>query len=461
MSKRVEIEFGGDRLGLNVPDATDVLRLPDVTPLVDPAGAIRAALAAPLGTLAFSEVVRACRARHADPAAVIVISDNTRPVPYRGEAGILEPLLDGLRAGGFRRIKVLVATGTHRVMTEAELRTLLTPAAFQPDVEIVNHDCRDEGSLRFIGRTRRGTDTWLNRHYLDADLKILTGLVEPHFMAGVSGGPKSVCPGLVGEKATTVFHGARMMADARSASLQLNDNPCQEEAIEVATLAGVDFIVNVTISRDRKLTGVFAGALEPAHRAAAARVMTESIIPIQSEYDVVVSHAGFVGINHYQAAKAAVESSRAVRAGGTLILAANNTDQDPVGGPHYRRLLPLLTELGIDELERRLLSTDWTFVPEQWELQMWGRALRKLGRPDHLVYCSPQLTGAAFRGLPGYDGGAGLAEGGTNRERAEAMVQRAVERAVVAQPDARVAVLVDGPYGVPRVTSMAEHARQS
>ena len=452
MSKPIDLEFGCGNLGIDVPDATDVLRLPEVPPLADPAAAIRAALAAPLGTPAFSDIVRACRDRKVDPSAVIVISDATRPVPYRGADGILEPLLDLLRAGGFRRMTVLVATGTHRVMTSDELRGLLTPAAFQPDVEIVNHDCRDNASLRRIGRTRRGTDVWLNRHYLEADLKILTGLVEPHFMAGVSGGPKSICPGLVGEQATNVFHGASMMADARSASLRLEDNPCQEEAMEVALMAGVDFIINATIGRDRRLTCVFAGALERAHRAAAARVITESIIPIPGEYDIVLTHAGFVGINHYQAAKAAVEGSRAVRTGGTLILAANHTDQESVGGQHYRRLLPLLTELGIDKLERRMLSADWTFVPEQWELQMWGRALRKLGRPDRLVYCCPRLTGAAFRGLPGSDGGAGLADAPTERDLARTMVQRALDRALVAQPDARVAVLADGPYGVPRVT---------
>lgn len=451
MSRRTDIEFGRETLVLNVPATADILRLPEVRPLADPAGAIRTALAAPLGRPAFAELVRGCRTGHPDPSAVIVISDNTRPVPYRGPEGILEPLLETLRAGGVRRITVLVATGTHRAMTVDELRRLLTPAAFHPDVQLINHDCRDATSLRCIGRTQRGTDVWLNRHYLDADLKILTGLVEPHFMAGVSGGPKSVCPGLVGEKATTVFHGARMMADARSASLQLEGNPCQEEAMEVAGMADVDFIVNVTISRDRRLTGVFAGALDAAHRAAAARVMTESIIPIAAEYDVVVTHAGFVGVNHYQAAKAAVEGSRAVRTGGTLILAANHTDRDPVGGPHYRRLLPLLTELGIDELEHRLLSPEWTFVPEQWELQMWGRALRKLGRPDRLIYCSPQLTGAAFQGLLGADGGAGLAAAGTERDRAEAMVQRALDRVLTAQPRARVAVLTDGPYGVPRL----------
>ncbi len=453
-TRHLDLEFGGSALRVSLPGNADILRLPAVPALRDPAGAIRAALAQPLGAPPLAEIAAGKVRAKGGASAVIVVSDQTRPVPYCGPDGILEPVIAILSAAGVRQITILVATGTHRAMEADELRRMLPESVFRAGIAVVNHDCRDAAALRRIGTTRRGTEIWLNRRYLEADLRILTGLVEPHFMAGVSGGPKSVCPGLVGEKATYVFHGARMMADPRSASLRLEDNPCQEEALEVATLAGVDFIVNATINRERRLTGVFAGALVTAHRAAAACVMDESVIPIAREYDVVVTHAGFVGINHYQAAKAAVEGARAVRAGGTLILAANHTDREPVGGADYRRLLPLLSELGIDALERRMLEPDWTFVPEQWELQMWGRALRKLGRPEGLIYCSPQLTGATFKGLPGRDGGTGLA-GLVGRDLAEAMVQRALDETLAANPGASVGVLADGPYGVPRVATPA------
>lgn len=455
MTQTIDLEFGSSMLSLSIPGNADILRLPAVPALADPAGAVRAALAKPLGAVTLAEVAAGKVRGKRSATAVIVVSDKTRPVPYRGPGGILEPVIEALRSAGVERITVLVATGTHAAMDAAELRRMLPESVFQAGIDVINHDCRDMASLRCIGRTRRGTDSWLNRLYLDADVRILTGLVEPHFMAGVSGGPKSVCPGLIGEKATYVFHGARMMADPRSAAMRLEDNPCQEEALEVATLAGVDFIVNATINRDRQLTGVFAGALVPAHRAAAAKVMEESVIPIAREYDVVVTHAGFVGINHYQAAKAAVEGARAVRTGGTLILAANHTDRELVGGADYRRLLPMLSELGPDELDRRFLSPDWPFVPEQWQLQMWGRALRKLGRSAGLVYCSPQLTGSSFLGLPGCDGGVGI-PGLTGRDLAQAMVQRAMDKSLAAAPDARLAVLADGPYGVPRVAAVEE-----
>ena len=146
---------------------------------------------------------------------------------------------------------MLVATGTHRPLGDAELRTLLPESLFDGRIAIVNHDCRDRESLRHLGRTARGTEVWVNRRYLDADLKILTGLVEPHFMAGVSGGAKAICPGLVGEAVTYGFHSAAMMADPGSRSLHLKDNPCYEEARAVAAMAGADFVVNATINRSQ------------------------------------------------------------------------------------------------------------------------------------------------------------------------------------------------------------------
>lgn len=450
MATNVQMEFGPETLTLRVPERADLLTLPVGRCLPDPAAAIQDALARPIGTPPLADLARAKVRAKPDTQAVIVISDNTRPVPYRGPQGILEPLIRTLREQGVRRLALLVATGTHRPLTHEELQDLLPPDACDGTIELVNHRCTDVASLRFLGRTPRGTEAWVNARYLDADLKILTGLVEPHFMAGLSGGRKAICPGLVGEAATYVFHGAALMADERSDSLVLEGNPCHEEASAVARLAGADFILNVTLDREKRLTGVFAGDMEQAFAAAARLVTRTHAIRLARPYDLVVTHAGFAGINHYQAAKAAVEGSKAVRPGGRLVLAAHHTDVDPVGGPQYKRVLPLLAADGVDGFQRRLFSPDWTFVPEQWEVQMWARALRRLGGLDRLTYCSPELTGAAFRQqqLPGLDGGAGIA-GLSGRVLAERMVQLALDRHLAEQPQATVAVLLDGPYGVP------------
>ena len=446
--KRFDLEFGEETLRLQLPDHAEILTLPAVEPLKNPATAIRHALQKPIGAPALAEIVRRKVFHNPKTHAVIVISDSTRPVPYRGDQGILEPLFDVLRGEHVASIEILVATGTHRPMSDAELRQILPPSAFAPGVTVTNHRCTETAELRHIGRTARGTEVWINRRYLDADIKILTGLVEPHFMAGVSGGAKSICPGLVGEQVTYIFHGAAMMADARADSLLLEGNPCREESRAVAGMAGVDFIINATIDRNKQVTGVFAGDLDQAHHAATQKALSEVVIPFAQHYDIVVTHSGFVGKNHYQAAKAAVEAARAVMPGGILLLAANLTDADPVGGPNYKRVLPLLRQMGHDAAEQRLLAADWQFVPEQWELQMWARVFRRLGPNGEFILCAPQLTGEKFQqhGIHGHDGGEGLT--GTGRDLAEAMVQRLLHRV---QPHQRLAILADGPYGVPQL----------
>jgi len=446
--KPSRLEFGDGVLCLSVPDNADILSLPEGQLLTDPARLIRSSLLNPIGTPPLPEIIEKNRQEHTK--AVIVVSDNTRPVPYMGESGILEPILKILNDQGVDEIEILVATGTHRPLSRQELKQLLPQVAFSGRVTVTNHICTDASSIRRIGRTARGADVLVASRYLDADIKILTGLVEPHFMAGMSGGRKSVCPGLIGEKATYSFHSARMIGDKLSDSLVLEGNPCHEEALEIARMSGVDFIVNVTIDRNRRLTGVYSGDLEQAHAAAAAKVMETNAIPIRHEYDMVVTHAGYVGRNHYQAAKACVEAVKAMKPGGMLIVAANNTDIDPIGSENYKRVLLLLKEYGPDAFIRKILSRDWDFVRDQWEVQIWIRAISKLGRPENLVYCSPQLTGALFsrHSLPGVDGCEGIT-GSSGRELAELAVQRAIDNHLAVNPAASIAILPDGPYGVP------------
>lgn len=449
-TKPIDVEWGSDSLHLAVPKHADVLALSPWPKIAAPEEAIRRALEQPIGTPPLASVIRAKQAGRSRIRAAVVVSDNTRPVPYRGPEGILDPVLKLLRAAGGVQIEIIVANGTHRPLSDAELHTMLCESAFAPDVTITNHVCTELSSLRPIGHTKRGTEVSINSCYLDADLKILTGLVEPHFVAGVSGGRKAICPGLIGQKATYGFHSAAMIAHPKATSLVLDGNPCHEESLAVAQMAGADFIVNATINRHRQLTGVFAGDLFAAHEAAARKVIEMNRIPIRHPYDMVVTHGGFVAINHYQAGKAAVEAAHAIRQDGTLILAANHTDINPVGRENYRAMIKSMREMGVEEFLRRVLLPEWTFIPEQWQAQIWGYAMRKVGSHERLVYAAPQLTGALFResGVPGTDAGFGV-EHLKGREWAQAAVQRAVDRHMEQHPGDTVAVLVDGPYGTP------------
>ena len=198
--------FGKKYQDLILPEGTKVIDMPDPACVRNPAQAIRQALEKPIASASLHDIAAAKKAKNGSATAVILISDNTRPVPYRGEEGILLPIIEVLTKAGFRpsEILVLVATGTHREMSEAELRAIIDEKVFDLGIRVVNHNCRNAAAQTFLGHTGRGTEVYIDSEYLRADLRIATGLIESHFMAGASGGRKSVCPGIVGEKTTYI-----------------------------------------------------------------------------------------------------------------------------------------------------------------------------------------------------------------------------------------------------------------
>jgi len=458
---RVEIPFESGAVEADLPEGTEVLRMKGGAALPDPASAIREALARPIGSASLLAIAREKKAAKAGAIACVVVSDKTRPVPYKGDRGILSPILSALKQAGFApsEVLILVATGMHGPMTRPELEAMLGPEPFALGVRIENHDAAEASSLADVGTTVRGTRALIDRRYVEADLKILTGLVESHFMAGASGGRKSICPGLLGEAGTYVFHGPALMSHPSSRDLVLEGNPVHEEALAVAKLAGVDFIVNVTVNSRFEFTGVFCGDLEAAHLAAVSRLAGEVGIPVERPYDLVVTHGGFVARNHYQAAKAGVASLGALtKKGGGLIMIADNRDFEPVGSDGYRAALALLKKIGPRAFNRVLASPDWEFIVDQWEAQMWAKVMDRVA-PEDFVYFAPQLGAGDRRILPGTDGRA-LIGGEPRRDGTEtgvflrAAVTRFLARRGFAESDIasgrlRVAFLADGPYGIP------------
>lgn len=460
----VRLEYGDEFLTLRLPGRADVLHTTPLPALKDPHDAVEQSLHRPISAPPLARIARDALARKPDATACVVISDNTRPVPYRGPGDILTPVLRLLRGCGVKDIVILVASGTHRPLTEAELRPMLADGlldAFRPHVRIITHDATDAGRLQRLGATSRGTEILVNSHYMKADIKILTGLVEPHFVAGVSGGRKSICPGICGEQVTRGFHSAQMLDSPGADSLRLEGNPCHEEAVETARAAGADFIVNVTLTRDKQLAGVFSGDMEAAHLAAAAQVTESAAIPIEEPYEFVVTHGGFVGVNHYQCAKAAVEAARAVREGGTILLTARLTEPDPIGDDNYKMLLRMLMQMGHEPFTSTILGEAWEFVPQQWQVQMWARVLRRLGSPDRLFFCEGALPldEACDELPPGSKAAracldlAQMPPHADERERTQLMAQAVIDHLTERSPNLSIAVLEDGPYGVPIVSS--------
>jgi hypothetical protein len=294
----------------------------------------------------------------------------------------------------------------------------------------------------------------MDRGYVEADLRILTGLVESHLMAGASGGRKSVCPGLVGIDSIRDFHGPAVLSDPRAAVLVTAGNPCHELSLEIARLAPAHFIVNVTAREDGAVMGVFAGGMEAAHAEAVEHLRSFVGIPLDHRYDVVITHGGMVGVNHYQAAKAAAVAARVVEPGGHVILVADTTDPDPVGTMHYRALMTMLKEVGCEAFDRLIKSPDWTFVPDQWQVQMWGRVFATIPC-SHLHYFSPQTPPFEYGRLPGRS--PEILRSSPERpaplpseEQVALFVEAALDTALAdIGPAPRVALLAAGPYGIP------------
>jgi len=456
--KAISINFGRETVETVLPDRTDILSIDPPEMLADPALSIRKALLNSIGSPGLNQIIEQKTKKNPQAKAVIVISDNTRPVPYKGEEGILWPIIERLLAKNISRdrILVLVATGTHRPLSEKELKEMLDPRIFEYGIPIKNHHCRDKGNLVFLGRTCRGSSIYINRNYMEADIKILTGLVETHFMAGASGGRKSICPGLIGEESIYIFHGAPMLSSPKASDLIIDGNPCHEEALEVAKKAGVDYIINITLDQDFKLTGVFAGDLEEAHKQAVKQIETYVTIPLDKEYDIVITHAGFVGVNHYQAAKAAVAAIPALKKNGKLILVANNTDEELIGSENYKAVLYLLKTMGYKHFQKLILSFDWTFIPDQWQVQMWCRLFSKIS-PENFIYYSPRFTSNDYKIIPGIDGNVFLPKAekySVNIKNVAWVIEKAAKNTINDLKDSekdkiKIAYLCDGPYGIP------------
>jgi nickel-dependent lactate racemase len=467
---RIGIQYGTDTLSVDLPVSCDVKGMRPVPALADPAAAILRSYRRPIGTASLGEL--ASRTLSADPGsrAVVVVSDNTRPVPYRGRQGILPPLLRSLIQAGFsqERISVLVGRGSHRPMTDAEVEAMLGLRESGFRTPMVQHDYEDAKNLLNVGRTARGSPVEINRLYVEAELKIVTGLVESHFMAGASGGRKAICPAIAGKRTLRVFHGPEVLASPLAADLVLDGNPCNEEAEQAAGLAGCDFCVNVTIDAERRITGVFSGELFASHRRAVEKIREYVTVELDRRYDLVLVPAGFVGVNHYQGAKAAVEASRAVKPGGGIVVIARHRDPDPIGSAEYRKTLAMLKQDGPERFLRAITSPHWSFLHDQWQTQMWGKVLKAVGPEGKLVYCCleiPETGYAILPGVSGYEFLSGVGQSGPRGrlETMQAMVQSAAvsllrerrrrtawRQRAGREPEALL--LEDGPYGVPQVS---------
>jgi nickel-dependent lactate racemase len=377
---QVELAYGHRGLTVELPDHTHVVESRFAPGLPDEAEALRRALRNSIDSPPLADKVKP------GDTVVIVHSDITRPTP---NDRMLPVLLAELEDAGVARddITLLNALGTHRPQTEAELRTMLGDAVVDK-YRCLQHNAFDDSILVPLGKTKRGNPVRINRHYLDADVRILTGFIEPHFFAGFSGGPKGVLPALAGAESVLSNHGREMIGHPSATWGITAGNPIWEEMREVALMTEPTFLLNVTLNARRQITGVFAGEMLAAHQRGCDFVRQSAMVGVDAPYDIVITtNSGYpLDQNLYQTVKGMSAASRIVREGGAIILAGACQD----GLPDHGRYAQLLVEGGSPQGVLDLLAQPGFGEQDQWQVQIQAQIQL---RANVLVY-SDGLTDA-------------------------------------------------------------------
>lgn len=424
----IDLLYGKSTLRVSLPDTLDitVIRKPEMPLLADPRGAVREALRSPRSSPPLADLAKAAQ------SACIVICDVTRPAPNHL---FLRPILETLRAQGIaeERITILVATGLHRPNLGDELAEVIGDPWVLDGTRIVNHDARDPGALADLGATPvRNTPVLLNRLLVEADLKIVTGLVEPHFMAGWSGGRKLIAPGVAGEKTIRTFHNARFMGDPRAENCNLAGNPLHEEQLEIVRKLGRVYAVNTVIDEARRLSFVNFGEVVASHAEAVEFVRPFMEVPVAGPpFDLVLtSAAGFpLDKTYYQTVKGMVAPLGVVREGGHIVIVS--ACDEGLGSSEYVEAQRRLIDRGMNAFEKEIQGKSLAEIDE-WQTQMQLKPMKRCR--VHLY--SGGLTGAEH------------AITGVNRVRD---LRGLFDDLMACESCRRIAVIPEGPYLVPRL----------
>lgn len=421
---RVKLEYGRTGLYAELPDQQLVrtLKYKDAPPLAHPVAELTAVLERPNGTASLAEVARGRK------SACIAICDITRPVPNEM---ILRPVLNILEASGIPRnqITILVATGLHRPNEGAELVEMVGQHIVD-HYRIENHHGQALDEHTYLGESPRGVPIWIDSHYVNADLKITTGLIEPHLMAGFSGGRKLICPGIAALETVKVWHGPDFLENPKADCGILEGNPVHEENTWIGRKAGCDFIVNVVIDAERRPLKFVAGDMVAAFHEGVDFVRNVVRDTVAEPVDIVVTCcAGYpLDTTFYQAVKGLTGALPIVKQGGTIICCASLSEG--IGSPQFQQLFQ--ENASLEVFVERILGKDY-FVMDQWQLE----ELAKVRRKAKVKMVSDGLSADTLNGL---------------FVEAAASVESAVAASLAEYgPTAKIAVIPKGPYVLAQV----------
>jgi nickel-dependent lactate racemase len=420
---KIHVAFGKQGLSLELPEGPryHVVKVHSAPPLPNVEQALGAALDTPVAALPLMELAKGKK------TAALSVCDITRPAPNRIT---LPPVLERLHRAGIapENVTLCIATGLHRAATEDELRTILGPkiaAAYK----IVNHDARDRQRHRFVGATKRGTPVYIDERFMAAELHITLGFIEQHLMLGFSGGRKLVAPGLAGQETIKALHSPRFMREARATEGSIRDNPLHAELLEVARMARHDFMLDVTLTKTREISGVFAGEPVAAHDAGVEFLQASSVEYLPEYVDAVITTAAGhpLDLTFYQTIKGVTAVQHILKPGGKILILSECSEG--VGSAEFATMLRGYRgpRAFLDAIEHTPVQVD------QWQLEK----LALVGLKHQVLLYAPGISSEDLGAL------------GTN---SFASAEAAVAGLLRGLPEhARVAVIPDGPYAYARV----------
>jgi nickel-dependent lactate racemase len=415
---KTRFAFGKHGIEVAVPQGFDcqVVRSRDANAVRDVAGALDAALDSPIGCEALTKLATGKR------TAAISVCDITRPAPNRVT---LPPLLRRLHQAGIPRegVIILIATGLHRAATKDELDVILGPE-IAATYRVESHDARDFAAHRALGTTRRGTPVYIDERFMAADLHVTLGFVEPHLMLGFSGGRKLVAPGQAAQETIKVIHSPRFIREPLATEGSIKGNPLHEELLEIAAMARHDFILDVTLTQEREISGVFAGDPVKAHAAAVSFLESTSLESLDTLADAAItSAAGYpLDLTFYQSVKGLTAAEHVVKPGGRILVLGECAEG--IGSPEFAQMLKAYP--GHAEFLEEIRDTN--VEVDQWQLEK----LALTGIEHELLFYTP---------------GAAKEELGCLAKQAFGDLDEAVAALVSDLPSgARIVLLPDGPY---------------
>jgi nickel-dependent lactate racemase len=421
---KIPLLYGKRGLELDLPDDVQptIIRKHPMTPLEQPLQAVRKALENPVGSPPLSEIASGKK------SACILICDITRPVP---NGLLLPPLIETLTASGISKkdILILVATGLHRPNEGEELREIVGSDEILNTIRVENHFARDRKAHADLGKTSRGIPIMIDRRFVDADLKIVTGLVEPHFMAGYSGGRKVVAPGVAGEDTILKFHTAHILEHPRAVNCVMDRNPLHDEQVEIVRTIGGILSLNIVIDEERRPGFVNFGAIEASHLLAVDFMRNHAEVRFSGRFrTVVTTSAGYpLDKTYYQTIKGMVGVMDILEPGGTIVIASECSEG--MGSSEFVTAQRILCREGIDGFMSVLMTREKALIDE-WQTEMLIKALR-VGKIQIFTTGLNQtdLKDIYVELVPS--------------------LRKAVLASVAAQGDSRIAVVPEGPYVIP------------